>query len=209
MSSGSESNLPLSTLVNIDSFRHILSTLAQSYPGTKVVFPSSLAVYGPPSSQQEVISETTCPLPQSSYGAQKLVVETLINDFSRRGLMDGRIARLPTVIVRPGAPTAAASSFASGIVRESLKGIRNILPVGDEDLEMWVCSPQTVVANLIRLRDLPKERFAKFGSRVVCLPGQTVSMAEILRELEVVGGNKARDLVVKERDEGIEKIVLR
>jgi len=112
------------------------------------------------------------------------------------------------VIVRPGAPTAAASSFASGIVRESLKGEKNTLPVA-EDLEMWVCSPQTVVANLIRLREVPKEKFAAFGSRVVCLPGQTVSVGDILQELETVGGRTARDLVVKQRDEGIEKIVLR
>jgi nucleoside-diphosphate-sugar epimerase len=208
MSSGSEANLPLSTLVNIDSFRLILQTLIIDYPGTKVIFPSSLAVYGPSTDYNEVVSETTCPLPQSSYGTQKLVVETLINDYSRRGLIDGRIARLPTVIVRPGAPTAAASSFASGIVREPLQGIKSSLPV-NEDLEMWVCSPQVVVANLIRLRDVPKDKFAGFGSRVVCLPGQVVSVVEILNELEAVGGGNARSLVVKERDESVESIVKR
>jgi len=208
MSSGSEANLLLSTQVNIDSFRLILQTLIIDHPGTKVIFPSSLAVYGPSSDHNEVVSETTCPLPQSSYGTQKLVVETLINDYSRRGLIDGRIARLPTVIVRPGAPTAAASSFASGIVREPLQGIKSSLPV-NENLDMWVCSPQIVVANLIRLRDVPNAMFAGFGSRVVCLPGQVVSVGEILNELEAVGGTEARSLVVKERDEAVEAIVKR
>lgn len=208
MSSGSEANLPLSTLVNIDSFRLILQTLIVDHPGTKVIFPSSLAVYGPSSGADEFVSETTCPLPQSSYGTQKLVVETLINDYSRRGLIDGRIARLPTVIVRPGAPTAAASSFASGIVREPLQGIKSSLPVSEE-LEMWVCSPQIVVSNLIKLRDVSKERFAGFGSRVVCLPGQLVSVGEILRELEIVGGTEAKGLVIKEKDEVVEAIVKR
>jgi nucleoside-diphosphate-sugar epimerase len=208
MSSGSEANLLLSTQVNIDSFRLILQTLIIDHPGTKVIFPSSLAVYGPSSDHNQVVSETTCPLPQSSYGTQKLVVETLINDYSRRGLIDGRIARLPTVIVRPGAPTAAASSFASGIVREPLQGIKSSLPV-NENLDMWVCSPQIVVANLIRLRDVPNAMFSGFGSRVVCLPGQVVSVGSILNELEAVGGTEARSLVVKERDEAVETIVKR
>lgn len=208
MSSGSEANLPLSTQVNIDSFRLILQTLIIDHPGTKVIFPSSLAVYGPCSDTDEVVCETTCPLPQSSYGTQKLVVETLINDYSRRGLVDGRIARLPTVIVRPGVPTAAASSFASGIVREPLQGIKSSLPVS-EDLEMWVCSPQTVVSNLITLREVPSEKFAVFGSRIVCLPGQVVTVGQILNELEAVGGKGARSLVVKETDEAIASIVTR
>jgi nucleoside-diphosphate-sugar epimerase len=208
MSSGSEANLPLSTQVNIDSFRLILQTLIIDHPGTKVIFPSSLAVYGPSGGTEEIVSETTCPLPQSSYGTQKLVVETLINDYSRRGLIDGRIARLPTVIVRPGIPTAAASSFASGIVREPLQGKKSSLPV-NEDLDMWVCSPQIVVANLIRLREVPKDNFVGFGSRVVCLPGQVVSVGQVLNELEAVGGKEARSLVVKERDEAVETIVKR
>jgi nucleoside-diphosphate-sugar epimerase len=205
MSSGAEANLDLGLAVNLDSFRLILDVLRREWEGTMVIFPSSLAVYGP-TSTQEIVSEKTCPIPQSSYGTQKLVVETLLNDFSRRGLLDARIARLPTVIVRPGAPSAAASSFASGIVRESLKGEKNILPV-DESLEMWVCSPQVVVENLVRLREVGKERFAL--SRVVCLPGQVVRISEVLDVLEEVGGKKARDCVSKERDEGIERIVAR
>lgn len=146
----------------------------------------------------------TCPLPQSSYGAQKLMVETYINDFSRRGLLDGRIVRLPTVIVRPGAPSAAASSFASGIVREPLKGEKSILPVS-RDLEMWVCSPMTVVSNLVYVKDIPKEKFGK--SRIVNLPGITVTVQQILDSLEAVGGSKAMSLIEEARDPKIEAIV--
>jgi nucleoside-diphosphate-sugar epimerase len=205
MSSGAEANLDLGLAVNVDSFRLIIDVLRRDFKGTVVVFPSSLAVYGP-TSPEEVVSETTCPVPQSSYGSEKLIVETLLNDYSRRGLLDARIARLPTVIVRPGQPTAAASSFASGIVRESLKGEKNILPV-DEGLDMWVCSPQTVVRNLVALRSVEK---GKFGlSRVVCLPGQVVGVGKILDVLEEVGGKQARELVEKKRDEDIERIVKR
>jgi len=172
-------------------------------PGTVIVFPSSLAVYGP-SAPGEITSERTCPLPQSSYGVQKLMVETYLSDFSRRGLLDGRVVRLPTVIVRPGAPSAAASSFASGIVREPLRGESATLPVA-RDLEMWVCSPRTVVDNLVYVREVPKEEFGL--SRVVNLPGITVSVQQILDALEAVGGSKTLSLVKDKRDPKVEAIV--
>ncbi|GJC89398.1 D-erythronate dehydrogenase [Colletotrichum liriopes] len=206
MSGGAEANLNLGLRVNLDSHRFILDALRQEtspHRGTVVVFPSSLAVYGPPAPGQ-VNTETTCAMPQSSYGAQKLMVETLLGDYSRRGLLDGRIVRLPTIIVRPGAPSAAASSFASGIVRESLKGEENILPVRPE-LAMWVCSPRTVVGNLVAVKDIPHDRFGP--SRVVNLPGVTVTVADILDALEAVGGIGARSLVREERNPQIEAIV--
>ncbi|KAK1727139.1 hypothetical protein CaCOL14_007003 [Colletotrichum acutatum] len=206
MSGGAEANLELGLAVNLDSHRLILDALRQEaspHRGTVVVFPSSLAVYGPAAPGQ-FNTETTCPIPQSSYGAQKLIIEKLLGDYSRRGLLDGRIVRLLTIIVRPGAPSAAASSFASGIVRESLKGEENILLVGPE-LPMWVCSPTTVVKNLVDVRSIPH---GKFGvSRVLNLPGVTVTVADILNALEVVGGTEARKLVREERSPQIEAIV--
>lgn len=132
MSGGAEANLDLGLKINVDSVRTILDVLRVEHPGTKVIFASSCAIYG----KTDVVTEFgTLPQPKSSYGIQKLMVELLINDYSRRGHLDGRIVRLPTVIVRPGAPSAAASSFASGIVRESLQGVKNVLPVS-RDLEL-------------------------------------------------------------------------
>ncbi|KAH7071072.1 NAD-dependent epimerase/dehydratase [Paraphoma chrysanthemicola] len=206
MSGGAESNLDLGLAVNIDSHRLILDYLRRNQPGLTVVFPSSLAIYGPPQSAGDVISERTIPLPQSSYGAEKLIVETLINDYSRRGLIDGRVCRLPTIIVRPGAPSAAASSFASGIVREPLNGRIAILPVS-RSLEMWICSPKTVVRNLLNMRHVPKERFRGGQGRTVNLPGQTVTVGQILDALKEIGGQKALDLVEENRDPKIEAIV--
>jgi nucleoside-diphosphate-sugar epimerase len=205
MSGGAEANLDLGLAVNLDSHRMVLDYLRKNQPGVIVVFPSSLAIYGP-AEPGDVVSETTIPIPQSSYGAEKLIIETLVNDFSRRGLIDGRVTRLPTVIVRPGAPSAAASSFASGIVREPLKGEKSVLPVS-RDLEMWVCSPKTVVKNLVAIKDVPKERFGKNRGRVVNLPGQTVKVAQILDALEAVGGTKALNLVEEKHDPKVEAIV--
>ncbi|KDN71622.1 putative NAD-dependent epimerase/dehydratase [Colletotrichum sublineola] len=206
MSGGAEANLDLGLRVNLDSHRFVLDALRQEtspHRGTVVVFPSSLAVYGPAAPGQ-VNTELTCTTPQSSYGAQNLMIETLLGDYSRRGLLDGRIVRLPTIIVRSGAPSAAASSFASGIVRESLKGEENVLPVRP-DLAMWVCSPRTVVANLVAVKDIHRDQFGL--SRVVNLPGITVTVADILEALEAIGGKGARSLVKEERNPQIEAIV--
>ncbi|KAK1580070.1 NAD-dependent epimerase/dehydratase [Colletotrichum navitas] len=206
MSGGAEANLDLGLRVNLDSHRFVLDALRQEtspHRGTVVIFPSSLAVYGPAASGQ-VNTESTFTTPQSSYGVQKLMIETLLGDYSRRGLLDGRIVRLPTIIARPGAPSAAASSFASGIVRESLKDEENVLPVRPE-LAMWVCSPRTVVGNLVAVKDIHRDQFGR--SRVVNLPGVTVTVADILDALETIGGKEARSLVREERNPQIEAIV--
>ncbi|KAM0234052.1 hypothetical protein ACHAP5_010195 [Fusarium lateritium] len=201
MSGGAEANLDLGLKINVDSVRTILDVLRTEYPGTKVIFASSCAIYG----QTDIVTEFgTLPQPKSSYGIQKLLVELLINDYSRRDLLDGRTVRLPTVIVRPGAPSAAASSFASGIVRESLNGVKNTLPVS-RDLELWVCSPATVIKNLVKIKDVPKEKFG--SSRVVNLPGITVTVQDILDALREVGGEKALAHVEEQRDPAIEAIV--
>ena len=201
MSGGAEANLDLGLKVNVDSVRNILDHLRKEYVGTKVIFASSCAVYGKADPVREF---ETLPVPKSSYGAEKLICEFLLNDYSRRGLLDGRIVRLPTVMVRPGAPSAAASSFASGIVRESLKGIPNVLPVG-KDVAMWVCSPVTVVKNLVKVMNVPGEKFGE--SRIVNLPGIVVTVQQILDALEQVGGQEALKQIEEKIDPKIEAIV--
>lgn len=202
MSAGSEADLDLGLAVNIDSIRRLLDVLRRAHPGTKVVFASSTAVYGP--NQHPVTEAGTVARPQGSYGTEKLSVELLLDDFSRRGLLDGRIARLPTVVVRPGKPSAAASSFASGIVRESLRGIPNVLPVG-RDVDLWICSPATVTRNLVKLRGVPGGQFG--DTRVVNLPGITVSVQEMLDAVEEVGGKEALECVRDEVDGETERLV--
>ncbi|KAF7625282.1 nucleoside-diphosphate-sugar epimerase [Aspergillus flavus] len=204
MSSGSEANFELGMRVNLDATRYILDRLRAVMPGVKVVFTSSLAVYGL-ASAGFVIDETNFPpVPSSSYGSQKLIIETLLNDYSRRGFLDGRAVRLPTVTVRAGQPTQAASSFASDIIREPFNGKKAILPVSKET-EMWICSPYTVVKNLLHAKDIPKEAFGE--SRSVNLPGLKVSIQEMLDALEEIGGKERRALVEEKYDAAIDKIV--
>lgn len=204
MSSGSEANFELGIRVNLDATRYILDRLRATMPGVKVVFTSSLAVYGP-APTGFIIDETNFPpVPSSSYGSQKLIVEILLNDYSRRGFLDGRCVRLPTVTVRAGKPTQAASSFASDIIREPFHGKKAILPVGKET-EMWICSPYTVVRNLLHARTIPKEAFGE--SRSVNLPGLKVSVQEMLDALEQVGGKEKRALVEERYDPAVDRIV--
>lgn len=215
MSGAAEANLELGLKVNVDSMRYMMDSLRTIRPGIRVIFPSSLAVFGPADQDQqqqqhERVTEDTIPLPQSSYGTQKQMGETLLNDYSRRNLLDGRIVRLPTIIVRPGKPSGAASSFCSGIIREPLNGEESALPV-PKSLRLWVCSTRTVIKNLIIARDIPAERFREVvtrgSSRIVNLPGTTVTVQEMLDTLLHVGGKEARQLVKEIPDPSVEKIV--
>lgn len=205
MSSGSEANLELGLKVNFDSVRSLLDTIRTKRPGIKVIFSSSCAVNGRAAVQNIATETDIVPMPESSYGTQKLMIEYLINDYSRRALIDGRVVRLPTIFVRAGAPTAAASSFVSGIVREPVHGQESVLPV-DPDIGIWLCSPRTLAHNLVLAKDIPAERFGHF--RTVLLPGYTATSREILDALEKVAGKETRALVKEERDAMIQRIVL-
>lgn len=204
MSGAAEANLELGLAVNVDSMRHVMDVLRKVKPGIRVIFPSSLAVFGP-TEAGTVITESTMPLPQSSYGAQKQVCEVLLNDFSRRGLLDARIVRLPTIIVRPGKPSGAASSFCSGILREPLNGEKSVLPVS-RDLKLWVCSTRTITANLLMARDIPSSAFGN-GSRIVNLPGITVTVQEMLDALKNVAGEKVASLIEEAPGDNVGRIV--
>ncbi|KAF2650834.1 NAD-dependent epimerase/dehydratase-like protein [Lophiostoma macrostomum CBS 122681] len=205
MSSGSEANLELGLKVNFDSVRHLLDTIRTKKPGTKVIFTSSCAVFGRAAVENVATETDIVPMPESSYGTQKLMIEFLINDYSRRGLIDGRVVRLPTVFVRAGAPTAAASSFVSGIVREPVHGQESELPV-DPDIGIWLASPRNLAHNLVYAKNVPAEKFGSF--RTVLLPGYTATSREILDALEKVAGKEARALVKEKKDETIQRIVL-
>ncbi|KAL4876306.1 Metalloenzyme, LuxS/M16 peptidase-like protein [Aspergillus karnatakaensis] len=204
MSSGAEANFDLGIAVNLDSTRSILERLRKVQPGAKVVFTSSLAVYGLAPKGFVITESNFPPIPSSSYGTQKLTIELLLNDYSRRGFLDGRSVRLPTVTVRAGAPTQAASSFASGIIREPFHGEKATLPV-NRDVEMWICSPYTVMRNLIHAASVPAEAWG--DSRSVNLPGLVVSVQEMLDALEEVGGRERRELVEERYDAAVDAIV--
>ncbi|MGW1590213.1 D-erythronate dehydrogenase [Streptomyces sp. NPDC002386] len=209
-----EADVDLGMRANVDTTRALLDAArAQSAaggPSVRVVFSSSVAVYGshPETPLPAVVSESTLPTPRSSYGTQKLVCEHLIADCTRHGFLDGRVARLPTVAIRPGRPNAAASGFLSGIIREPLAGLPATCPVNPE-LRAALSSPRRAVAGLLRIAEA--ERGAGpgrlHGPLPVNLPALTVSVAQMLATLRQLAGDAVADLVTIEPDPAVEAMV--
>ncbi|PXX95252.1 D-erythronate dehydrogenase [Halomonas sp. LBP4] len=203
VSSAAEADLDLGMRVNFDATRALLEGCrAHGLAATRLVMASSVAAYG--GEMPAVLDDMTALHPQNSYGAQKAMSELLVNDYSRRGLVDGLVLRLPTIVIRPGRPNAAASSFASSILREPLNGEEAVCPV-PTDQELFVMSPGRVVDALIHGAEVPGEALGPF--RAFMLPGITVSVAEMLEALREVAGDEALARVRHEPDARIEAIV--
>jgi len=168
-----------------------------------IVYSSSVAAYG--GEVPQPIEDWTNTNPQTSYGSQKVIGELLLNDYSRRGFFDGRGVRLPTVVVRPGKPNAAASSFFSSIIREPLQGEPAMCPVDPESTKGWLTSPRAVVENLVRSAELDGAELGQ--NRCFNLPGITLTVADMIASLERKGGQQALDLIDYEIEPKIEAIV--
>jgi nucleoside-diphosphate-sugar epimerase len=197
-----EAEFDLGVRINVDATRALLDVCRAAGHSPRFVFTSSVAVYG--GTLPATVLDHTAVNPQTSYGAQKAIGELLINDYSRRGFVDGRVLRLPTVSVRPGRPNAAASSFASGIIREPLNGEDAICPVSPET-RVWLMSPATAVACLIAGHELPATSLG--ASRVINLPGLSVTAGEMVAALGRVAGPDAVRRIRWARDPRIERMV--
>lgn len=205
-----EADFDLGMRSNLDSTRALLEALRHRTQSgaapTRLVFSSSVAVFGPDPAVPlpAVVGDTTLPAPQTSYGVQKLICEHLVADYTRKGYIDGRAARLMTVTVRPGRPNGAASSFFSGIIREPLAGEEAILPVAP-DVAHPVSSPQRTVEGLIAVYEASREAFR--GRTALNLPALNVTVQQMLDALEQVAGPAVRARVQHVRDERIAGIV--
>jgi nucleoside-diphosphate-sugar epimerase len=200
-----EADLDLGLRSNLDTTRALLDGLRGR--GTRLVFSSSVAVFGGDGDlpMPRVIHDDTLPVPQTSYGIQKFICEQLIADYSRRGLLDGRSARLMTVTVRPGRPNAAASGFLSSIIREPLNGQEAVCPVPTNTL-VALASPQRTIEGLIVAAEATADAW---GSRTaVNLPALTLRVGEMLDALEIAAGRATRDRVRFQQDPTISRMML-
>ena len=202
VSGGAEADFDLGIKVNLDGTRRLLEHCRKQQRPPRYVFASSVAAFGgelPP-----VLDDSTTPNPQTSYGAHKVCGEYLATDFNRKGFIDGRSLRLPTIVVRAGKPNLAASSFASGIIREPLNGVVSSCPVGAET-GVWLLSPGKVVDAFIHAHELPS---AAWGvNRVVNLPGITASVSQMVEALGKVAGDKVAARVEWKPDARVQAIV--
>ena len=206
VSGDAEANLEKGYTVNLDGTRLLFDAVWQEHERSayypRVVFTSSIAVYGAP--LPDVIEDDFALTPLTSYGTQKAMGELMLGDYSRRGIMDGIGLRLPTICVRPGKPNLAASGFFSGIIREPLSGLEAVLPVADT-VRHWFASPRAAVGFL---RHAAKIDLAPLGARRnVMLPGLSVTVAEEIEALRRVAGNKAVSLIRRQPNETIATIV--
>jgi nucleoside-diphosphate-sugar epimerase len=202
VSAMAEAEFDLGLRINVDATRLLLDACRKSASRPVLVFTSSVAVFG--GELPETVLDTTAPRPQSSYGTQKAIGELLVADYTRKGFVDGRVLRLPTITVRPGRPNAAASSFASGIVREPLNGEHAVCPV-DPATRLWVMSPATAIACLTLAGELPAERLG--SDRVINLPGLCVTPAGMVASLARIAGPDVAARVGWQREPRIERIV--
>jgi len=202
VSGQAEADFDLGMRVNLDATRLLLERCRKCDEPPKFVFTSSLAVFG--GALPDPVPDSAALWPQSSYGTQKAIGELLVYDMTRKGYVDGRSLRLPTVTVRPGKPNKAASGFFSGIIREPLAGEEAILPVG-EDVMHWHASPRSAVGFLIHAAGLTREQL---GPRInLTMPGVACTVGEQIEALRRVAGDKAVARIRRQPDELIQRIV--
>jgi nucleoside-diphosphate-sugar epimerase len=203
VSGEAEKNLDLGMKVNFHASLQLLELCRQLNIHPRIVFASSCAVFG--GDVSKVIIDETSARPRSSYGTQKAMVELLMNDYSRRGFVDGRSLRLPTIAVRPGKANAATSSFVSSIIREPLHGMKATYPVPSET-EVWILSPKNVIRNFIHAANIDEKELGP--DRIINLPGLTVSIQEMINSLEQITGPDVTGLISYVPDAFLQSIVL-
>ncbi len=203
VSGEAEKNLELGMKINFHASYRLLESCRKLAIRPRIVFASSCAVFG--GDVSKIIGDETASKPRSSYGTQKAMVDLLINDYSRRGFVDGRSLRLPTIAVRPGKPNAATSSFVSGIIREPLHGQKATYPVPPETA-VWILSPKRVIQNFVQAANIDEKSLG--DDRIINLPGLTVSVQEMINSLEKVTGTEVTKLIFHQPDAFLESIVL-
>lgn len=204
MSGASEANPALALRVNVDAVRGMLLHLAAVQRGLRVIFSSSNAVYGEP--LPALVTEATTPTPTGVYGACKYMMEIFVNDLHRRGEIDAFSVRFPTISVRPGKPSPAASAFLSGIIREPMNGLPCALPLADRQFRATLCSPRVAIENLVRITAWPADKLPPH-QRAINFPGIVASVQDLLDALAKVGGPDKLALVHDEPDAAYEAIL--
>jgi nucleoside-diphosphate-sugar epimerase len=202
VSAAAEADYDLGLKVNLQGTLAVVQACRKLAAPPRVVFTSSVASFD--GGQSGLLPDDARQLPTNSYGAQKAMGELLLADASRRGFLDAVSIRLPTVIIRPGRPNKAASSFASSVLREPLLGLPAEYPV-PEGFEVWICSPRRAVDWLAHAASMDTAPLGR--DRGISPPGLTVSIAEMLVALEAAAGPEVRALARHVPDPAVEAIV--
>lgn len=188
--------------INLDGTRNLFESIRKAGYAPRVVFTSSIAVFGAPF--PDAIPDDYHRTPLTSYGTQKAIGELLLSDYTRKGFLDGIGIRLPTICVRPGKPNKAASGFFSNIIREPLVGEEAVLPVS-EDVRHWHASPRSAIGFLLHAATIDGDRVGP--RRNLGMPGVSVTVGEQIAALGRVAGPEAVARIRREPDQLIETVV--
>lgn len=202
VSAAAEADFDLGMRINVHGTLAVLDACRALPSPPRLVFTSSIASFGGP--LPEVVDDSTVQTPQNSYGIQKAIGELFVNDYTRKGFIDGRAIRLPTIVVRPGKPNRAASSFASGIIREPLSGLEAICPVR-ADTRLAIMSPRRAIETFVHAHNVPGAAFGH--TRSMNIPGLSVSVADMVESLGRAGGEAAVQRLRWQPDDEIQRIV--
>jgi D-erythronate 2-dehydrogenase len=202
VSAAAEADFDLGMRINLHGTLAVLEACRALPRPPRLVFTSSIASFGGP--LPAVVDDTIPQTPQTSYGAQKAIGELLVHDYSRKNFVDGRAVRLPTIVVRPGKPNRAASSFASSIIREPLTGLEAVCPVSPET-RLAILSPRQAVAAFVRAHDLPAAAFEHTRSLIV--PGLSVQVSDMVAALQRAAGAQAVQHIRWQPDAEIQRII--
>lgn len=203
VSGDAEKNFELGYTINVDGFKFLLDAIYADESYTpRLILASSAAVFGSP--VPESIPDTFHRTPRTCYGAQKAICEIYLDDYSRKGFVDGVALRFPTISVRPGKPNKAASSFFSGIIREPLAGIEAVCPV-ERSIKHPVTSPRKAVEYLLHAASLSADKLK--DGRAITMPALTVSVGEMIDSLEKIAGKEVTALIKMEKDDFVNTII--
>lgn len=203
VSGQAEEDFDIGMSVNLTGSLNIFETIRASDACPRLVFASSIAVYG--GDVPDPIEDWTQLNPQTSYGAQKAAVELMLTDYSRKGYLDGCGIRLPTISIRPGKPNKAASGFMSSIFREPLQGKEAVCPVSP-DYAHWYLSPRCCVENLVHAAEVDADALGQ--NRCFALPGRTHRIGDMVEAMRRVAGDGPVELIRWQEDEAVKAIVL-
>ncbi len=202
VSAQAEAEFDLGLEINLGGSLNVFQAARALGTNPIVVYTSSCAVYG--GEMEDPMRDGVELNPQTSYGAQKAAAELILTDMSRKGFLDGRGLRLPTITIRPGKPNKASTGFMSSIFREPMQGQQSNCPVG-RDFPIWHCSPRTMVENLVHAAEIPPEDWGK--NRCLGTPGLTSTIGEMIDAMTRVAGPDPERLITWDKDDWIEGIV--
>jgi nucleoside-diphosphate-sugar epimerase len=202
LTTDAEQNFGRGLQVNVLTLIGLLEDCRAADNGPRFLYPSSIAAFG--GLLPETVDDHVRQTPQTSYGTAKSIAELLMSDYSRHGFIDGRALRLPVVLIRPGSPTPSVSDKVAAIVREPLRG-RDVVCGLAPETRIPVASARAVAEALIRLHDVPADRFGH--TRAMNLPSLTVSIADMVAALDSFEHPGPRGRIAWEKDHQLQAIV--